>query len=583
MPRRRSPAFCHDLEPRRLLAAVISGQTVSGSLLSAGQIDSYELSVAANQPIVVAAGELATSSFAPSVTIRNPNGTVIATGSGSIGTLVRASATVAGTYRIEIGDEGNNDTGSYQLTAFTTGLAQTDDDNAGAIESGRRRPSDISPGDLDVWYVDSPGGQSLFTTVADNAVGSPANPSALIFAPDGTLLAEGTNENGIILEAALSSPGRYCIVVYEGGADESGRYALSNVVLSGPQYSGDPDAAFLDPGVTRSGDLPIGDLDAMPISGIGGQTIAASMTATGGTLQPELLLVDDNGNVVARAGGSTSATLRVTAPSNAQYWLVTRDRNASGGGTYDIRYDLVEPTAPTLAGNILTVTGTDAADTIGIWNDGNTLRVRINGRNHSFGLADVARIEIDAGAGNDLVDFSSTAIDTYAFGGDGDDTLLAGSGNDTLSGGAGRNRMFGGDGNDRINGSSGRDFIYGEGGDDRLYGGAGNDFLDGGGNVDRLFGGDGDDFLTGGSGNDKLYGETGNDTLEGGRGDDLLVAGSGDDILFGNAGSNTLLGESGNDLFYTVNGVIDLLDGGDGLDAAEVDDFDIVSLIESRN
>lgn len=583
MTRRRNPAVCEVLDHRRLLAAVTSGQTVTASLAFPGQVQTYDLLVGAGQPIVVAVGETSAQAFAPSVTIRNPSGSVIASGSGAIGTLVRTNATVGGIYRIDVGDVGGNDVGTYRVTAFTTGAQQTDDENAGVIESGRRRPSDIAPGDLDVWYVDSPGGQSLFTTATDNAAGNPANPSAFIFAPNGTLLAEGTNEIGIILESSLSLPGLYYIVVYEGGADETGRYALSNVVISGPQYSGDPDAAPLGVGVTRAGDLPIGDLDAMPITGFAGRTVAASMTATTGNLQPELLLVDDAGTVVGTASGSTTASLNVTAPSDGRYWLVTRDRAATGGGTYNIRYDLIDPTAPTLTDGILTIAGSDDADTIGIWNDGSTLRVRTNGRTYPFSLASVARIEINAGAGDDLVDFSATTVNTYAFGADGDDTLLGGSGNDTLSGGAGRNRMLGGLGNDRINGSAGRDFIYGEGGDDRLYGGAGNDFLDGGGNVDRLFGGEGDDYLTGGSGNDKLYGDSGNDTLEGGKGDDLITGGDGGDILFGNAGANTLRGESGNDLFFTLNGVIDLIDGGDGLDAAETDDFDFVSLVESRN
>lgn len=583
MHRRRPPVLCEPLDPRRLLAAITSGQTVTASLLAPGQLDSYELLVAAGQPIVVAVGETSNQSFAPIVTIRNPSGSIIASGSGSVGTLVRTNATVSGTYQVVVGDVGDNDIGSYRLTAFTTGPSQTDDDNAGAVESGRRRPSDIAPGDLDVWYVDAVGGQTLFVTVADNAAGNPANPSAFVFGPDGSLLAEGTSEAGVNLDVGMANAGRYYIVAYEGGSDESGRYAFSSVVLPGPQYAGDPDTQPLDLGDTRAGDLPIGDLDAVPVSGFAGQIIAATMTATSGALQPQLILVSPSGQILSSSSGTKSARVQVIAPRDGQYWLVTRDRTGGGGGTYDIRYDLIDPLAPTLNDGILGLSGTAGNDAIGIWNDGSTLRVRMNGRSYPFSLASVARIEIDAGDGDDLVDLSSTTVNAYLFGGAGDETLIGGVGNDTLSGGAGRNRMLGGPGNDRINGSGGRDFIYGEGDDDRLYGNAGNDFIDGGGNVDRLFGGDGDDFLTGGSGNDKLYGDAGNDTLEGGLGDDLLFAGEGSDVLFGNAGANTLLGEAGNDLFYARNSAIDLIDGGDGLDAAEADDDDVVNLVESRN
>lgn len=583
MQRRRPPAIFEALDPRWLLASLSSGQTVTAEMLAFGQVDRYELLVAAGQPIVVAVGETSAQAFAPVVTIRNPSGAVVASGSGPVGALVRANATVAGRYQLEVADVGNDDIGVYRLTAFTTGATQRDDDNAGAIESGRRRPSDIMPGDLDVWFVDAVGEQTLLVTLADNAAGNPANPSALVFGPDGTLLADGSGENGFNRDVRMSAPGRYYVVAYEGGGDEDGRYAFSSVVLAGPQYTGDLDALPLEPGVNRQGDLPIGDLDAMPVSVHAGQTLAATFTATGGTLQPEVILLGRNGEIVAAGSGETSARVQTVAPRDGQYWLVTRDRTAGGGGTYDIRVDLFDPAVPSLRDGVVSISGTPGNDTVGVWNDGSTLHVRTNGRSYPFSLAAVSRIEIDAGEGHDLVDSSAATANAYIFGGDGDDTLVAGGGNDTLSGGAGRNRMFGGPGDDRINGSAGRDFIYGQGDDDRLYGNAGNDFLDGGGNVDRLFGGGGDDSLTGGSSNDKLYGELGSDTLEGGLGEDLVAGGAGEDVLFGNGGANTLLGEAGNDLFHALNSAIDSIDGGDGLDAAEVDDFDVVSLVESRN
>ncbi|MDB5299554.1 MAG: type secretion target repeat protein, partial [Phycisphaerales bacterium] len=66
-----------------------------------------------------------------------------------------------------------------------------------------------------------------------------------------------------------------------------------------------------------------------------------------------------------------------------------------------------------------------------------------------------------------------------------------------------------------------------------LYGGDGNDTLNAGTGNTLLDGGDGNDKLNGGAGNDLLIGGAGIDTLSGGSGDDVLVAGSwayGDDL-----------------------------------------------------
>ncbi|MGS4884954.1 type I secretion C-terminal target domain-containing protein [Roseibium sp. MB-4] len=192
---------------------------------------------------------------------------------------------------------------------------------------------------------------------------------------------------------------------------------------------------------------------------------------------------------------------------------------------------------------------------------------------------------------------------------DGDDTVYARSGHDTLNGGDGFDVLYGMDGDDTLNGDAGNDFLAGGDGDDHLNGGIGHDTLEGGLGVDIAYAGEGNDRLVGDEGDDTLYGETGSDRLIGGVGNDTLDGGdgldvadysaaanavhvnlyngvasddgdggsdtlisiedvtgsAGNDTLTGDTGDNVLRGEDGDDFIYGYDGN-DTLYGGAGND-----------------
>src|SRR5207245_2626883 len=78
----------------------------------------------------------------------------------------------------------------------------------------------------------------------------------------------------------------------------------------------------------------------------------------------------------------------------------------------------------------------------------------------------LAFIEVEAGAGNDVVDGSATNATLTLRGGAGDDRLFGGSGNDRIEGGAGRDTIHGGDGNDTIMGDAGDELLFGDAAND---------------------------------------------------------------------------------------------------------------------
>ena len=194
------------------------------------------------------------------------------------------------------------------------------------------------------------------------------------------------------------------------------------------------------------------------------------------------------------------------------------------------------------------------------------------------------RGDIYLGNGDDLVlnTGSITGLIDLAIGSD----VYDGRGAGQLSG-----AVYGGDGDDELLGGAGNEVFNGEEGDDSLLGGAGDDVLDGGRGDDSLDGGSGFDVVTfrsyhmGVSVNlaegwarapgstdtiagveavsgsyyaDQITGSGTADTLDGDLGDDVINGGGGDDRIIGNRGDDILSGGQGADAFIFV-----LYDGND--------------------
>src|ERR1700759_2266838 len=138
------------------------------------------------------------------------------------------------------------------------------------------------------------------------------------------------------------------------------------------------------------------------------------------------------------------------------------------------------------------------------------------------------RILVNGGAVNTIGGTPTVANTSLiqVFGQGGNDTITMNEANGALPAA----NLFGGDGNDTITGGSGNDMLFGQAGNDTLIGGGGNDLL---------FGGDGNDKLDGGTGNDQLFGEAGDDvmTWNPGGGTDLMEGGDGNDTAVVNGGN----------------------------------------------
>lgn len=174
-------------------------------------------------------------------------------------------------------------------------------------------------------------------------------------------------------------------------------------------------------------------------------------------------------------------------------------------------------------------------DRIGVkQRDDGTLDVSVNGESYEVRMAGGQELTIRAGAGDDVIEVApNVRVNIVIEGGDGDDTISTGAGDDRIDGGAGKDTIFSGAGRDDIFGNSGNDVITGGDGVNIIHGGDGDDLVTAGSGTNFIEGGAGNDSIRGGGASDILSGGTGNDRIVVGEGASRVYAGAGEDVIDG--------------------------------------------------
>ncbi len=327
------------LENRRLFASLTSAVTWPTVLSVQSSQKNWTIDLTEGQNVTLAAGDMDAGAIQTELILIGPNNKAIRRSVGDVGSFISYNAPVTGTYRVRVRDVGRNDFGNVQVTAFSYQSSITDGDDAFAAESGRRRPATIEQGDLDVWTLTAQQAQFLSVHAAENSAGDSLDVGILVIGPDGKVVSGGEDEQGVKLDIPNATAGNYYAIVYEAGADDDGRYGITFGRVPGDQYGGDPDTVTpLQNGISRNGDMPGGDYDIWGIDLTAGDAFAATLTRNGGSLNPELLLIDPTGKLVKSTSGNTTTTLTQTITSTGKWWLFGRDRDANEGGAYVVVY-----------------------------------------------------------------------------------------------------------------------------------------------------------------------------------------------------------------------------------------------------
>jgi len=269
---------------------------------------------------------------------------------------------------------------------------------------------------------------------------------------------------------------------------------------------------------------------------------------------------------------------------------VRRTRSGVSGPNPRPVFQSLEPRkllSAVLDGGLLTLTATERSDKIFIMTGENAGEVRVKGiegvepdtlfsgvnaiRISSFDgndkisieaglrnmLGDLYGVEIDGGEGNNKITAGSG--DDHVVVGNGNNKIFAEAGDDLIEAGSGKNKVFGSEGDDDISVGAGQNKIEGEAGDDHIRAREGND---------KIHGGLGDDSIEAGTGRNKVWGDDGDDEISTGDDNDKIDGGEGDDLLVGGNGDNKVKGRGGDDRIYTGSGR-DKIDGGDGDDTVD--------------
>ena len=324
-------------------------------------------------------------------------------------------------------------------------------ENALPIVTGLTGPSNGTRGDT-LNFV----GSFVDTDNADTHVESWAVTDSL-----GGVVASGTGSSFDYVSTALGNfTVAYTVTDSEGGvASSSLSFVIDNVAPTGAAIDG-PSAAIPGQTLTFAGTFVDPDL---------GDTHTEAWT-----------IADDLGTVVASGVGSSLAYATSVLGTYTVSYTVTDAEGASDTvSTSLVVSQIAVIFDPHRGSDTLFVSGTEGNDRIRVRksrNLANGIEVLINrvSMGHFDRSGGLDHVVIYALGGHDRVRISGrlTGLTSEIYGGDGNDLLIGGSGDDAIFGGAGNDLMIGRSGRDFMVGGTGHDWVLGNNDDDILVGGS---------------------------------------------------------------------------------------------------------------
>ncbi len=294
------------------------GQTLAGTISTAGQRNSYTFSASANDGITIRARKTS-GTLTPYIELYNPGGTLI-TGAAS---QVDRILTETGTYRIDVRDQNNTNTGNYLLYLER----MNNPGNATPIICGQ-----VLTGSIGTSTDPSPWKAYTFTGTAGDAVsirsfktsGASFISYMELYGPNGSYITYRYNYQ---LDWVLSTTGTYTILIRDYYNAYAGDFFLTYQVMSNP-CNATP---------INCGQVLTGSISALAGMNVYTFTVAANdgvtirLRKTSGTFAPVLELYGPTGTSVV---GATSSQIDYRPTAAGTYKIIVRDSSYVNTGNY---------------------------------------------------------------------------------------------------------------------------------------------------------------------------------------------------------------------------------------------------------
>jgi RHS repeat-associated protein len=305
------------------------GDSVESSIDVLGEEDSYNFTGTVGDRVVVRMNE-DDLFLNPTLELYAPDGSLVTEDTDDT-TAVLDSILLdqAGIYTLLASDDGGNNTGAYSLSIQSSN------------NPGGTRPINFGESVTDAIDISTEFDAFTFTgAVGDRVVVRMneddlfLNPTLELYAPDGSLVTEDTDDTTAVLDSILlDQAGIYTLLASDDGGNNTGAYSLS--IQSSNNPGGTRPINFGE-SVTDAIDIST-EFDAFTFTGAVGDRVVVRMNEDDLFLNPTLELYAPDGSLVTEDTDDTTAVLdSILLDQAGIYTLLASDDGGNNTGAYSL-------------------------------------------------------------------------------------------------------------------------------------------------------------------------------------------------------------------------------------------------------
>ncbi len=331
--------------------ALDNGATKLTTVSAGLQTNFWNFVASSGDRVVLRIGKNGTGNFTPWMRLYNPFNALLGSVSTASSGEIAITATNTGTFTLTVNDGsgGHNLSGSYRLTLIKPGAPSiiSPNDEGGNLTNGLPATGTIDLGDLDLWTFKANTGDNLMVRVGELVANSTLRPSVRLYGPNGVLLdSYGSSAVGAEVAVRATNSGTFSVIVGDNNAffTGTGGYRIKLVKTGSPITTdlANDEGGALTNGVTQTGNIVAGDLDAWNFQAQAGQSIILRMgeLVAGSSLTPFLRLFGPDGTLLAQYFSSAVASeVSARATNSGTFTVVASDGSGfyTGSGTYQIK------------------------------------------------------------------------------------------------------------------------------------------------------------------------------------------------------------------------------------------------------